>query len=61
MTLSERIARIEAQQHLPSNVTPITERRERRQLPRWIEWTQENQNNPNAGKSYDRFGGADAA
>ena len=43
MTLSERIARIEAQQHLPSNVTPITERRERRQLPRWIEWTQENE------------------
>ena len=43
MTLSERIARIEAQQHLPSNVTPITERRERRALPRWIEWTQENE------------------
>ena len=43
MTLSERIARIEAQQHLPSNVVPITERRERRALPRWIEWTQENE------------------
>lgn len=43
MTLTERIARIEAQQHLPSNVIPLSERRERRQLPRWIEWTQENQ------------------
>lgn len=43
MTLSERIARIEAQQHLPTNVTPITERRERRAVPRWMEWTQENE------------------
>ena len=61
MRLSERIARIEAQQHLPANVVPIPEPRERRATPRWIQWTQENQANPNAGKSYDRFGGADAA
>ena len=61
MTLSERIARIEAQQHLPSNVVPIAERRERRQTPRWIEWTKANEQNPNAGKSYDSRWGGDAA
>ena len=43
MRLSERIARIEAQQHLPANVVPIPEPRERRALPRWIQWTQENE------------------
>ena len=40
MTITERIARVEAQQRLPVNVHPITERPVRRDLPRWMEWTQ---------------------
>ena len=61
MTLTDRIATIEAQRDLPSNVIPF-ERRPRRQVPRWIEWTRENQTNPNAGKSYDsRWGGGNDA
>ena len=43
MTLSERIARIEAEQRLPANVIPLDAHRERRQIPRWMEWTRENQ------------------
>ena len=43
MRLSERIARIEAQQHLPANVVPIPEPHERRAVPRWLEYTQANE------------------
>ena len=43
MTLSERIARIEAQQHLPKNIVPVDAPRERRAIPRWLEYTQANE------------------
>ena len=42
MTLSDRIARTDAQRDLPSNVIPF-ERQQRRQVPRWLEWTRENE------------------
>jgi hypothetical protein len=43
VTLSERIARTEAQQRLPDNLHRFDEVRERRSVPRWIEWTRENE------------------
>jgi hypothetical protein len=43
MKLSERIARIEAERRLPTNVHPIDERPARRTVPRWQEWTREHE------------------
>jgi hypothetical protein len=43
MTLSERIARIEAEQKLPTNIHRLDERPVRRATPRWLEWTRENE------------------
>ncbi len=50
MTLAERLAKTEAEQHMPTNVTPVNERPPRRVRPRWIEWTRENESR---GKSLD--------
>ena len=61
MTLTERIASIEAQRRLHDNVIRLDVPRERRTTPRWIEWSRANQDNPNAGKSYDNRWGGDAA
>jgi hypothetical protein len=43
VTISERIAKVEAANHLPDNVIRMDEARDRRTTPRWIEWTQENE------------------
>ena len=37
MTLTERIQRIEAERHMPTNVKPMRAPKERRALPRWRE------------------------
>ena len=61
MTISQRIASIERQRRLHDNVIPLDAPPERRTTPRWLEWSRANEQNPNAGKSYDRFGGGEAA
>jgi hypothetical protein len=61
VTISERIAKVEAANHLPDNVIRMDEARDRRTTPRWIEWTRDNQTNPNAAKSYDNGWGGEAA
>ena len=43
MTLLERIQRIEAERHMPTNVQPMRAPKERRAEPRWMEWTRENE------------------
>ena len=58
MTLTERIASIEAQRRLHDNVIRLDVPRERRTTPRWIEWTRENEKR---GKSLDNRWGGDAA
>lgn len=57
MTISQRIARVEAQRDLPNNVIQFR-LRERRQVPRWIEWTRENEKR---GKDLTGPFGSDAA
>jgi hypothetical protein len=43
MTLTERIASIEAYRRTHDNVIRLDAPRERRTTPRWIEWTQVNE------------------
>lgn len=58
MTLTERIASIEAHRRLRDNVIRLDVPRERRTTPRWLEWTQENQQR---GKDLSGYIGPDAA
>jgi hypothetical protein len=59
VTISERIAKVEAANHLPDNVIRMDEARDRRTTPRWIEWTRENEKR---GKDLSGYiGGGEAA
>ena len=57
MTLTERIASIEAQRRLHDNVIRLDVPRERRTTTRWQEWSRENQR----GKDLSGYIGPDAA
>lgn len=60
MTLTERIAKAEAERHLPTNVVPFR-RDERRTVSRWIEWSREHQNERNVGQDLTGYIRGDAA
>ena len=57
MRLSERIAAIEAQRNLPSNVIPMAAPKERRTVARWIEIQQQSK----SGKDLTGYISGDAA
>jgi hypothetical protein len=58
MTLTERIASIEAYRRTHDNVIRLDAPRERRTTPRWMEWTNANEKR---GKDLSGYIGPDAA